>query len=685
MELFVRLQEGINNSGTVIPLTEYEDVTKLKSLLREGPGSDWYTSLFYFPEEFNELYLKNKSIAGYKGPAYSKSLVWDFDSKEDLNLAKNDVRELLTRLAKQVGNGKELLKHVTVYFSGNKGFHVFLKTNKEFSPEEMKHICSSIADKLPTFDKVIYNATRAFRIANTKHAASGLYKIKVDPIDLAKEDFIETVKSMAKNPGTWEDTSTELENVAFLESILDTKPLKKSIILEDVEEVDGIRGINLIDFRKSKDIPKCIYALTHGVMKPGVGHRHHIFLHLGNFYRNKGYPKDVAYNMLKGVSRLNKQLYPEFEEMTKEEIWNNVIKMVFADENALNPGGWGVSPDDEIFASYCKSLPWDCKCPIHSITNNKKAVVKIEDVALDFGSFATNFTDNIVTSGISVIDDNMKIATGTTTLLVGAAGSGKTTLCLNMLEHTNKENYASMFFSMDMHKNLLYLKLAQRHTRRKQDEIFRAFRDNDKKMIAYINSAIKENYGNTFFDFSGSLTLDDLRQRIFNTEQENQKKIKLVIVDYASRLRGPHSDSNANEKYNALASKDVAAETDAAWIILNQVSRATGDGSTPIRTKRAAKGSGDWEESASNVITVWRPFMGLDGVEDNENEVTYHDQVMRVFLAKNRMGPEVEGVLLWNGEGGLVRDMTPQELEQFENEERRKEKLARMYKNEHKS
>lgn len=686
MELFVRFQEGLANGGTIIPLEQYEDVSNLKTLLRESPGSDWYTSLFYFPKEIKDLYEQTHSVAGYKGPAFSKNLVWDFDSKEDLDSAKNDVRELLKRLAKDSGLGKELINHISVYFSGNKGFHVVLKTNREFSPEEMKYACKRLAEGLKTFDCVIYNATRNFRILNTKHNKSGLYKIKVDPTLLPKEDAVELIKKLAKAPGPWEDTTIPLENIGFIEKVLASKPEKSSVIvdLSSVEEIDGIRGINSIDFRKAKNIPKCIYALSQGVMKPGVGHRHHIFLHLGNYYRNQGHNKEVVHNMLKGIARLNKNLYPEHAEFSKEEIWNNVIKMVFADENAINPGGWGVKPDDEIFMGYCKSIPWDCKCPIHNATVEKKTVVKIEEVAADFENFATNFNDSIVTSGIKFVDKHMKIATGTTTLLVGAAGSGKTTLCLNMLEHTNKEQYASMFFSMDMHKNLLYLKLAQRHTRWKQSELFKAFIEKDRKVIDHVHNVIRENYGNTYFDFSGTLSMEDLKQRILATEQEVQKKIKLVIVDYASRLQGPYSDANANEKYNALASRDAAADTDAAWIILNQVSRATGDGSSPIRTKRAAKGSGDWEEAASNVITVWRPFMGLHEVVDPENEVTYYDQFMRVFLAKNRMGPELEDVLLWNGEGGLVRDMTDEERERFDMEEKKKEKLARIYKNNNK-
>lgn len=679
MEFFVRLQEGLANVGSVVPLEEYTNISKLKEHIKTGPGSDWYTSLFYYPKDIKDLFDKTGSVSGYKGPAFSNFLVWDFDSKHDVNLAKEDVRTLLNRLKDKI---PEVAKYVSVYFSGNKGFHVYLKTNKQFSPEEMKHACSVLADGLDSFDSVIYNSTRVFRIQNTKNQKSGLYKVLIEPKTLKEPNLLEGLRALAKNPGVWQNDPAILEDCLFIDEILAAKPEKRSSVIldEDIEEIDGVRGLNTVDLRKASDMPKCIYALSQGIMKSGDGQRNHIFLHLANYYRNKGFDKEVVHNILKGISRLNKALYPEFDEFPKEEIWNTAIRRSFSTENTINPGGWGIKADDMIFASYCKMLSGSCRCPIHDTVKVKKSVIKITEVAKDFGNFATNFHDNIVTSGIKFIDDNMKIATGTTTLLVGAAGSGKTTLCLNMLEHTNKENYASMFFSMDMHKNLLYLKLAQRHTRWKQDEIFKAFKGNDKKIIDEINERINENYGETFFDFSGSLNLDDIKQRIQVTEQENSKKVKLVIIDYASRIKGPFSDANANEKHNALASKDAADETDAAWIILNQVSRATGDGSSPIRTKRAAKGSGDWEETASNVITVWRPFMGLHDVVDPETNMVFYDQFMRVFLAKNRMGSEVEDVLLWDGAGGLVRDMTREEKDRFETEEKKKEKPARIYK-----
>lgn len=679
MELYARLSEGLNNKGLVIPLQEFEDEKTLKNYLRKSPGGDWYTSLFFFPEEFKRQHETTGSVSGYKGPASANYLAWDFDSKEDLNLAKEDVRTLLNTLVKHDVNCKD---HIEVYFSGNKGFHVFLRTTRSFNPEEMKWVCSSLAYGLKTYDHVIYNTTRLFRIANTKHQHSGLYKIQISPVLLKSPTCIEDIRKLSKEPQALE-IKLPLENMEFIETILSSRAIKKSVVVSDdvAADVDGIRGLSDIDFsKKPKDVPKCIFALSKGIMQPGKGERNRIFLQLGNFYRNQGMDKELVHNVLKGVARLNNQLYPEAEEFSKGEIWNSVIKRVFPDDEKINVGGWGVLPDDPVFLKYCRAVPDNCSCPIHNQKLAKKSIVTIEDVAKDFNGFATNFHENIVTSGIDFVDKNMKIARGTTTLLVGAAGSGKTTLCLNMLEHAHKEDYSAMFFSMDMHKNLLYLKLAQRISKFTQAEIFKAFKNNDKAIINTINEKIKEHYGSTFFDFTGSLSLDDIGNKIRATEQETSKKVKIVIVDYASRLSGQYSDSNANEKFNALKSKDMADETNAAWIILNQVSRATGDGSSPIRTKRAAKGSGDWEESASNVITVWRPFMGLHEVFDKEAGVTYYDQFMRVFLAKNRMGPEVEDVLFWDGAGGHVRDFKPDEKERWETEEVQKEKAARNYK-----
>jgi len=226
------------------------------------------------------------------------------------------------------------------------------------------------------------------------------------------------------------------------------------------------------------------------------------------------------------------------------------------------------------------------------------------------------------------------------------------------METVNDSDQFTMFFSLDMNKNLVYLKLAQKLTPYGQDEILGFYKNKNTPKIEEIKKAIAVKYKNTFFDFSATLTIEQMRDKVLSLEERNNCKIKLVLVDYASRVTGQYSDTYANAKYNALKSTEVAVDTDAAWIWISQVSRISGNGATPLRTKRVAKDSSDWEESSTNLITMWRPFMG--NPED--------DDVCRLFLAKNRLGVEKEEVLHWDGAKGVIKDMTPRELLDYKQE-----------------
>lgn len=677
---FVRINKTLEDKGIVLSRLEAEQFY-LETIQKQNK-LDWYQSLFVFGPEAKEHFdTKGGSLAGYNGPAYTNNIVFDLDNN-DLEKAREDVCKLLSRLAKDIGLGREgINKHVRVYFSGNKGFHVFIKTSRQFSPEELKEYCRAIAGDLTSFDAKIYNTTRCFRVANTLNPKSGLYKIPIS-LDLTKDkDGVAKIKELAKVAQFVKDLTEPLQDLTLIDNYVKIKQdiKRKSVVVdEDVKEINGIRGLNTVDFKKGKGVPKCIYALSQGVMVPGKGQRHEVFLHLGNYYRNQGHNPVVVEGILKGIAKLNFKLYPEHAEFSDYEIKNSILKMVFSDEEKLNVGGWGVSPENEIFASYCKALPNGDKCPIHT-KQNKRSIVTITDMAKDFTGFAANFEDSIVKTGIEFIDKHVNIAIGTTNIVVGASGTGKTSAVLSMLEKANEEKQGSVFFSLDMSKSLLYLKLAQRHTKLDQETIFTAFKTHDIKKISFIQDAINDKYKHTFFDFSGALTLQDMQQRIDLLEQENSKKMKIVVVDYASRMKGPYSDSNTNEAYNALLSKDIADETQAAWIILAQISRANGDGSTPLRSKRVIKATSAWEESASCILNIWRPFLGLHNVHDAVNDVTFYDKYMRVYISKNRIGEEKEGVLHWEGKGGIVRDLTAEEQELFDIEERPKEKLVAAY------
>jgi replicative DNA helicase len=656
---YVRLTNSVTDFGRLIPLSDFTDSNKLQNYLKESPNTDWYSSLFTFGEEAKQHFEKNNnSIKGFTGKALTNTLVFDFDSKVDLNIAKDDATSLLEKLKEQ---GVDIKKSVRVFFSGSKGFHVELYTKKSFTPEECKELSTWIKRvfKLPTLDTVIYNTTRLYRINNTINPKSKLYKIELEPQDLY-ELSIEQIKDSAKTPSPGAFTPTPAENLKFIDAfklLYMQKPA--SVVVDSTEEIDGIRGLDTIDFNECpRSMPRCIFALSKGVMKPGIGDRNVLFLRLAAYYRNQGMAKELALGTLTGIAELNAKLYPESEPYTKSELENTVIKSVYGSTTFKQmPGASGVSPENELLKKYCDAVDSKSakRCCLHSRSEHRETTVRIDSVSDSFEHFATNFEKNTVKTGVDFIDSNMNIAIGTTTLLVGACGSGKTSLALNIMENANQLDQHTVFFSLDMSKNLVYLKLAQKVTSYSQEEIINFYKNKNYDKINKIRDLISKGYGKTFFDFSSTLTLDQMKDKIFQIEDENNLKTKLVVVDYASRVTGPYSDTFANANYNALRSTEIATVTDAAWIYISQISRNTGDGLSPLRTKRAAKDSGTWEESATNLITVWRPFLGSP-----EN-----DKYMRMFLAKNRMGKELETVLSFNGAKGLIRDMDIDEHSEY--------------------
>lgn len=648
------ITQGLNDKGKIVSAEKVEIAQQLSSIIKTQPNSDWYKSLFFFGPEAKEHFDKNASMAGYKGSSFSNKLVWDFDS-EDVELSRKDCVELLARLSDE---GVDVYSHTKVYFSGNKGFHVELLTSGQFSPEEMKVVCANLAQGLSTFDTVIYNSTRKYRIENTINKKSNLFKIEI-PLEEIQSLTVQQIKERASAPVGYRSELHPLMGLELLEKYKKKKKVENVIVSDLGEDTSGIRGLNTIDFTKCpRHTPRCIFALEKGVMKPGE--RQVLLYRLATYYRNQGLEKEVAYRTLKGVAELNARLYPDSDAVTKEEIWNQAIYSAYhKDLDQKYVGHWGTSPDNELVEKYCRLIKTGKPCPLHSKNASTSKIVKIAEVSESFKDFAENFDKNSIKTGIDLIDKHMNITVGTTTLLVGATGSGKTTVALNIMENANRLGLSTMFFSLDMHHTLVYLKLAMKLTGYSKDEILAAYKNKDARKIDTIRQAIATKYDKTFFDFSKTMTMDDMMERVQEAEEKSGNKIKLVVCDYAGRVAGPFSDSYANARYNALKSIEVAERTDAAWIFISQISRNTGDGSTPLRTKRAAKESGDWEESATNVITMWRPFMGKG----------QDDDVVRIFLAKNRMGAELEQPLWWDGEKCAIRDMT--EVEYLEYKEMR--------------
>jgi hypothetical protein len=186
----------------------------LAAILAAHPGiADCFSTYVHFPESFARYVASNPSpttgkppsVAGYAGEGLALYLPFDFDGNiergKSPELALCDVRALAVRL-----DGYEALEATRFYFSGSKGFSVDAPSVLfgGFEPgsdvaRRLGRLAGTLAAGLETFDRSIYHLTALWRVPNTRHGRSGLYKIPLSAGELVHLS-IDEIRKLARSP-----------------------------------------------------------------------------------------------------------------------------------------------------------------------------------------------------------------------------------------------------------------------------------------------------------------------------------------------------------------------------------------------------------------------------------------------------------------------------------------------------
>lgn len=112
--------------------------------------------------------------------------------------------------------------------------------------------------------------------------------------------------------------------------------------------------------------------------------------------------------------------------------------------------------------------------------------------------------------------------------------------------------------------------------------------------------------------------------------------VRLVMIDYLGLIGANGRDAYERASTIGKALKEVAKKQGVSIVVAMQLSRAGGDGSTPV-TLDMLRDSGVIEEALDFCIGCWRP--GRNANADPQEQMQLQD-VMRCQLLKNRKGPE---------------------------------------------
>lgn len=620
-QLYQAFKETLSRKPVFIPYPS--------ELPRLDLDTDYYVSLFQYTKEQKELAEAKGTLAGIKNTTTDR-LYFDFDSKEDLELARKDALELARRLVDQGVEPDDI--HTS--FTGSKGFSVELKLPERISNQEFKAAVQRLAGDLSTFDHVVSDPNRIIRVDNTKHNKSNYYKTPISLYDLDELPL----EKILEDASEFRDYQNISKAVKLPKSLFKVEEKKK----EKMQQTNDIKEAIAVKPKGWKDYK---WALAQGFFEPGE--RHNALMVVAATCRGLGYDKETAYYICK--SALKKQsARTGIDEFPKEELWENIIDNSVYSENW--EGGQYSPQTNPWLKKYCEKYGFEA--------NQKEEKVKrIQDIQDEFKHFVDHIEENTILTGIRTLDEKLPITIGMNLGIVGAASSGKTALALEILKNTSKAGVVSVFASLDMHRNRLFEKLLYKTTGLSRKDLYESIKTGH---IEEITKKIKEDYANVWFYDRSSPTVSNIREYIEEVEAETGKKVKLVMLDYFERVNSEKSEDTAASKDISGQLQDLVNDFNVAMVTLVQPNKMSlsGGPDKPIKNYTAIKGSSFLYQSFRSIISIWRPFFTPDDVNN--------DKYLQMAILKNDLGELGMFSFAWNGKKGEIREMTEEETGDME-------------------
>jgi replicative DNA helicase len=341
---YYRLTKGKVDIGQILP----------ENLINKTVTSDgaFYKSLYYYPQEALDYFNENGRIKGYKGKAYSDYLVFDIDS-EDLEGSRSEVIKLIDYLQPR-GLYTEMASVIS--YSGSKGYHLRIKVSTPLEPFQLKKLCTYLAKEAEVkIDPVIYNTTRPFRMVNTKHEKSGLYKVDLPETDVRNYTDLE-IREFAKTPQPEFEVSESIDD-----KLIDK--LLEAVNADSVPTKPRIRRPK----RPLSDIQKypCYTRIRMGDIPSGESNT--ALLRLAQFYKDSGFSRDETHRELAEVSENRLKLHPNTNVIDDSKIVYEILSSIYDGD------GYTYGLSDEYLASICTG-----SCKLHDRN-------KLKPVPLVFG------------------------------------------------------------------------------------------------------------------------------------------------------------------------------------------------------------------------------------------------------------------------------------------------------------
>lgn len=226
-------------------------------------GEVVYLSTFSFTTALDEHQAKNDeeaekegkptkgSLKDFEGPCFAQLLTFDTDcrdadGKPDPAGCQHAAVSLVTTLL-ELGVAPEL---IWPFYSGSKGFHVQIPAMLAGAAPGLdfhrvvKAFCTLVADRADVvIDESLYKKLQPLRAPNSRHEATGLYKVRLSLDELIDLPF-EEIRELCKQPRPFEPTGCRCEPVPVVVGLWQraTRSVREAANKPAARSADGAVG-----------------------------------------------------------------------------------------------------------------------------------------------------------------------------------------------------------------------------------------------------------------------------------------------------------------------------------------------------------------------------------------------------------------------------------------------------------
>lgn len=243
---------------------------------------------------------------------------------------------------------------------------------------------------------------------------------------------------------------------------------------------------------------------------------------------------------------------------------------------------------------------------------------------------------HIVQTGISKIDEMMRMKGGNLIVVAGRSGMGKSMFAQEIVL---KAKVPMVFFSFENAEELVYDNFVSRLTKtesRNLDFLYESMSDDKTTVVEKLFNLreIIPDLPNVLIEYTKYDKLEFMINRI--REYKKTKDIQYVVIDHIGLVDAGIDNKTLEVSIATRRLKKTAMELGIPIIILAQVNRTNENQKDRRPELSTLKHSGSLEEDADVVIGLYRPYYYLksEGAEDLQD--SFH--VLDVMFLKNRRG-----------------------------------------------